>query len=77
TDILRGATPIFEGEASPGASTGYRPVSLEPALVKRLTALAARHTCTLFMCLLTGLKALLLARTGRTDISVATAMANR
>ena len=29
------------------------------------------------MCLLTGLKALLLARTGRTDISVATAMANR
>jgi len=29
------------------------------------------------MCLLTGLKALLLARTGRTDIVVATAMANR
>ena len=29
------------------------------------------------MCLLTGLKALLLAQTGRNDISVATAMANR
>ena len=29
------------------------------------------------MCLLTGLKAVLLARTGRNDISVATAMANR
>lgn len=29
------------------------------------------------MCLLTGLKALLLARTGRSDIMVATAMANR
>jgi non-ribosomal peptide synthetase component F len=29
------------------------------------------------MCLLTGLKALLLARTGRSDIAVATAMANR
>jgi amino acid adenylation domain-containing protein len=77
TDILRGATPIFDGEASPGASTGHRPVSLDPVLIKRLTALAARHNCTLFMCLLAGLKALLLARTGRTDISVATAMANR
>jgi len=74
---LRGATPSFDGEARPGASTGHHPLSLERDLVTRLTAYARQHNATLFMCLLTGLKALLLARTGRTDISVATAMANR
>ena len=77
TDALRGAVAVFDGESSPGASTGHHPVSLEPDLVARLTAFARQHNATLFMCLLTGLKALLLARTGRTDISVATAMANR
>lgn len=77
TENLRGAAPVFDGEASPGACNGHRPVSLEPDLIARLTAFAGQHNSTLFMCLLTGLKALLLARTGRTDISVATAMANR
>ncbi|MHC2621912.1 amino acid adenylation domain-containing protein [Bradyrhizobium huanghuaihaiense] len=77
TENLRGAAPIFEGEADPGASTGHHPLWLEPDLIARLTAFAGQHNATLFMCLLTGLKALLLARTGRTDISVATAMANR
>ncbi|RXT47818.1 non-ribosomal peptide synthetase [Bradyrhizobium betae] len=77
TENLRGAAPIFEGEASPGASTGHHPVTLEPDLIARLAAFAGQHNSTLFMCLLTGLKALLLARTGRSDISVATAMANR
>lgn len=77
TENLRGAGPVFDGEARPGASTGHHPVSLERDLVGRLTALAGRHNCTLFMCLLTGLKGMLLARTGRTDIAVATAMANR
>ncbi|MBR0793123.1 amino acid adenylation domain-containing protein [Bradyrhizobium manausense] len=77
TENLRGATPSFDGEARPGASTGHHPLSLERDLVTRLTAYARQHNATLFMCLLTGLKALLLARTGRTDISVATAMANR
>ncbi|MEY9182517.1 non-ribosomal peptide synthetase component F [Bradyrhizobium sp. USDA 326] len=74
---MRGAGPVFDGEARPGASTGHHPVSLERELVGRLTAFAGRHNCTLFMCLLTGLKGMLLARTGRTDIAVATSMANR
>jgi hypothetical protein len=77
TETLRGAAPVFDGEASPGAATGHHPVDLERALVVRITAFAAQHNATLFMCLLTGLKVLLQARTGRTDISVATAMANR
>jgi hypothetical protein len=77
TENLRGAAPVFDGEASPGASTGHHPVSLERELIGRLTAFAGRHNSTLFMCLLTGLKALLLAQSGRNDISVATAMANR
>lgn len=76
-DVLRDAAPVFDGKSSPGASTGHHPVSLERDLVARLTAFAREHNGTLFMCLLTGLKVLLLARTGRTDISVATAMANR
>ena len=50
---------------------------MERELVAGLTAYARQHNATLFMSLLTGLKVLLLARTGRTDISVATAMANR
>ncbi|MET3365120.1 amino acid adenylation domain-containing protein [Bradyrhizobium japonicum] len=77
TENLRGAVPVFDGESSPGASTGHHPVNLDRELISRLTAFAGRHNGTLFMCLLTGLKALLLARTGRTDISIATAMANR
>ncbi|UWU70529.1 non-ribosomal peptide synthetase [Bradyrhizobium sp. NC92] len=77
TQNLRGAGPLFDGESSPGASTGHHPVSLEHELIARLTAFAGQHSCTLFMCLLTGLKAMLLARTGRTDIAIATAMANR
>ncbi|WFU79763.1 amino acid adenylation domain-containing protein [Bradyrhizobium sp. CIAT3101] len=77
TETLRGSAPLFDGEARPGASTGHHPLSLERELVARLTAYARQHNATLFMCLLTGLKALLLSRTGRTDIAVATAMANR
>ncbi|MGY4629786.1 amino acid adenylation domain-containing protein [Bradyrhizobium sp. USDA 4486] len=77
TASLRGAAPLFDGESSPGPSTGHHPVSLEPDLIARLTAFASQHNATLFMCLLTGLKALLLAWTGRSDIAVATAMANR
>lgn len=77
TENLRGALPLFDGEARPGAPTGHHSLSLERDLVARLTAYARQHNATLFMCLLTGLKALLQARTGHTDISVATAMANR
>lgn len=77
TENLRGAAPLFEAEGRPGASTGHHPLSLEHDLVTRLAAYASQHNATLFMCLLTSLKALLLAQTGRMDISVATAMANR
>lgn len=77
SESLRGAVPLFDGESSPGPSTGHHPVSLDRELIGRLTTFAGQHNSTLFMCLLTGLKALLLARTGRTDIAVATAMANR
>jgi hypothetical protein len=77
TENLRGAAPLFDGQASPGAATGHHPLSLERDLVTRLSAYARQHNATLFICLLTGLKALLQARTGRTDISIATAMANR
>jgi non-ribosomal peptide synthetase component F len=46
-------------------------------LVARLGTLARREGGTLFMTLLAGFKAMLLARTGRNDICVATVMANR
>ncbi|MFB6464953.1 amino acid adenylation domain-containing protein [Bradyrhizobium tunisiense] len=77
TENLRGAAPVFDGKSTPGASSGHHPVSLEPELIGRLKTFASQHNGTLFMGLLTGLKTLLLARTGRTDIAVATAMANR
>jgi non-ribosomal peptide synthetase component F len=68
---------LFDGETRPGAATGHHPLGLERDLVTRLTTYARQHNATLFMCLITGLKAVLRARTGRTDISIATAMANR
>lgn len=77
TENLRGAASVFDGKSTPGVSAGHHPVSLERELIGRLKTFAGQHNSTLFMCLLTGLKALLLARTGRTDIMVATAMANR
>jgi amino acid adenylation domain-containing protein len=55
----------------------YEPVHLPDPLVARLSELSRGQGGTLFMTLLTGLKAMLLARSGRNDICVATAMANR
>ena len=46
-------------------------------LVARLSALSHSRGATLFMTLLAGFKTLLLLRTGRNDICVATMMANR
>ena len=79
---LRGASPVFGmGANAAGARLSSRianePVRLPEALIARLNALSRTHRGTLFMTLLTGLKAVLLARTGRNDICVATAMANR
>jgi hypothetical protein len=80
--VLSGATPVFgaSGRAvapRPTARTGHEAVRVPGAMVKRLDAFAKRQNGTLFMSLLTGLNALLLSRTGRHDICVATSMANR
>ena len=79
---LRGASPIFRAgpdgaHARPASSSAYEPVRVPKDLIARLSALGASQNGTLFMSLLTGLKALLLTRTGRNDICVATAMADR
>jgi amino acid adenylation domain-containing protein len=79
---LRGAAPVFPTERADGntllaSPVGYEPVQLTRDLVARLSALGGAHSATLFMTLLTGFKTMLLARSGRNDICVATAMANR
>jgi Condensation domain len=80
-DTLREAAPVFaQGAAAaarPGARTGHEAVDLSAGLIKRLDSFARAENGTLFMSLLTGLNALLLARTGRQDICIATSMANR
>jgi acyl-CoA synthetase (AMP-forming)/AMP-acid ligase II/aryl carrier-like protein len=79
---LRGASPLFAanddiGDALLAAHIAQEPVHLSTDLVARLTALSHSQGATLFMTLLAGFKTLLLARSGRNDICVATAMANR
>ncbi|WP_024518457.1 non-ribosomal peptide synthetase [Bradyrhizobium sp. Tv2a-2] len=79
---LRGVAPVFGETASRrrpglGTPTAHQPLELQNGLVTRLTRFSAGQNGTLFMGLLTGLKVLLLLRTGRTDLCVATAMANR
>ena len=55
----------------------HEPVRIEKTLVARLRSLSHRRGATLFMTLLAGFKTLLMARSGRNDVCVATAMANR
>jgi acyl-CoA synthetase (AMP-forming)/AMP-acid ligase II/acyl carrier protein len=79
---LREASPVFPANGQLGgarlAERGTRePFHVPNDLTARLTALSHSQGATLFMTLLACLKALLLARSGRTDICVATAMANR
>jgi hypothetical protein len=79
---LQGASPVFPMndkavDALLGSRIGREPVRVPKDLLARLNALGQARGATLFMTLLTGLKALLLARSGRKDICVATAMANR
>jgi amino acid adenylation domain-containing protein len=80
-DTLREPVPVFgQGAAAaarPGARTAHEAVQLPANLIKRLEAFSRAENGTLFMSLLTGLSALLLARTGRRDICIATSMANR
>jgi acyl-CoA synthetase (AMP-forming)/AMP-acid ligase II len=78
---LRGVQPVFPTYGNVawalGARVSEEPVEVSNDLVARLRALSHSRGATLFMTLLTGLKALLLARTGHDDICVATSMANR
>jgi len=79
---LRGSSPVFPTgrdleSALLGSPIVHERVHLPHDLVARLNALSHSRGCTLFMTLLAGFKALLLARSGRTDLCVATAMANR
>jgi hypothetical protein len=81
-DHLRGAVPVFSQNGSaagarPGSGTAHEPVHLPTDLVARLSALSRSQDSTLFMTLLAGFKAMLLARNGRGDICIATIMANR
>jgi amino acid adenylation domain-containing protein len=79
---LRGVSSVFSTDAAPagpllGSRTAHEPVHLPNDLVGRLNAFSGSQGGTLFMTLLAAFKAMLLARTGRNDICVATAMANR
>jgi amino acid adenylation domain-containing protein len=79
---LREASPVFPTDSDLGcapldASVAYEPVHLSNDFFARLTALSSSQGATLFMTLLAGFKTLLLARSGRNDICVATIMANR
>jgi amino acid adenylation domain-containing protein len=76
------APPVFATNGGPGsellgARVAHEPVHLQNDLVARLRALSLSQGGTLFMTLLAGFKALLLARSGCKDICIATAMANR
>jgi amino acid adenylation domain-containing protein len=79
---LRGAAPLFpvdiaDRSALVGSDMAHEPIHLPNDLAGRLSALGRSQRASLFMTLLAGFKAMLLARSGRNDICVATAMANR
>jgi acyl-CoA synthetase (AMP-forming)/AMP-acid ligase II/acyl carrier protein len=79
---LRGASPVFSASYDRGggllaAQVAQEAIHISNDLVGRLSTLSHSKGATLFMTLLTGFKVLLLARSGRSDICVATAVANR
>jgi NRPS condensation-like uncharacterized protein/acyl carrier protein len=79
---LREVSPVFPANGAvedllPDARITREPVHVPNELVERLNALSHSQGATLFMTLLAGFKTLLLARSGRNDICVATPMANR
>src|SRR5262249_21081930 len=77
---LRNASPVLSGNqigrelASPFTQEQFR---ISNEVVRRLSAVSHSQNATLFMTLLAGFKALLLRRSRRNDICVATMMANR
>jgi amino acid adenylation domain-containing protein len=79
---LRNLHPIFPTNARIertllSSRVSHEPIVLRNSLIARLNALSRSKGVTLFMILLAGFKAMLLMRSGRNDICVATAMANR
>ena len=81
-DYLRETSPVFPTDVGAAGALLTSPIAHEPFhlssdLVVRLSALGRSQGGTLFMTLLAGFKAMLLARTGRGDICIATTMANR
>src|SRR5262249_34621472 len=79
---LRDAAPLLSADADvadalPDMRIATPPFQLSDELAGRLNAVSHGEGATLFMTLLAAFKALLLARTGRGDICVATTMANR
>jgi acyl carrier protein len=81
-EYLRDASPVFSanldrGGELPAAQAAVEAIHLSHDLAGRLNTLGHSKGATLFMTLLTAFKALLLARTRRKDICVATTVANR
>jgi acyl-CoA synthetase (AMP-forming)/AMP-acid ligase II/aryl carrier-like protein/NRPS condensation-like uncharacterized protein len=77
---LHDASPVFaesDVAAELTAPIAHERFDLPNDLVARLSALAHDTGATLFMALLAGFKTLLMLRSGRSDICVATMMANR
>jgi amino acid adenylation domain-containing protein len=79
---LRGATSLFSEDGAPSGAQAVsvaarEPVHLPAELIARLAALSRSQDTTLFMTLLAGFKTMLMARTARRDICIATIMANR
>jgi acyl-CoA synthetase (AMP-forming)/AMP-acid ligase II/acyl carrier protein/NRPS condensation-like uncharacterized protein len=79
---LRKASPLFattdsDADDELGARMIQERLHLPNAVLARLSDLSHSRGVTLFVTLLAGFKTLLLLRSGRNDICVATAMANR
>jgi acyl-CoA synthetase (AMP-forming)/AMP-acid ligase II/acyl carrier protein/NRPS condensation-like uncharacterized protein len=77
---LRTASPLFaSGNLGDGlaARLAHERLRIPHNVLARLNDLSRSRDATLFVTLLAGFKTLLLLRTGRNDICVATAMANR
>ena len=73
--MLRTADNVVRARLS--SPSAHEEVQLPEDLIARLSTFSRDHSGTLFMTLLTALKAVLLVRTRCHDICVATAMANR
>jgi acyl-CoA synthetase (AMP-forming)/AMP-acid ligase II/acyl carrier protein len=79
---LRKASPLFattdgDGDDELSARTIQERLHIPNKVLAQLSDLSHKRGVTLFVTLLAGFKALLLLRSGRNDICVATAMANR